>query len=460
MFRDYKILAYIDDKELQKKIGIILDFLDEPAITVDSNTWKDGCIDQEKLLTIIFSLKNNDAKELNIIKELHKFAPKVPIILLSNNSGIAKIKEDIKQKIVAVLSYNFAYAELLNALYQCQAVIEHNFNASNDDDNKSVYLFRSLVGKSPGVSKVRDLIEKVADTDANVLILGESGTGKEVVARNLHYYSKRKENEFVAINCGAIPTDLLESELFGHEKGAFTGAYTARKGKFEAANGGTIFLDEIGDMPKPMQVKLLRVIQERSFEKVGGNKKIEIDVRVIAATHRELPKEIKKGNFREDLYYRLNVFPIRVPALRDRIEDLPLLVNELLARISGQNRNTAKILEPTIEQLGIYNWPGNIRELANIIERLCIMYPNGIVDCKELPDRLKNISHEKDSYSNEYKYETKKSAIVPEREILYQAFISSAGDIDKTAKLLNLRKSSLRKKLEFYEIHPVVNISQ
>ncbi|NQY43490.1 MAG: sigma-54-dependent Fis family transcriptional regulator [Legionellales bacterium] len=337
--------------------------------------------------------------------------------MLSNKVNKDKLESEFSHKIVDVLPDCFTHSELLNVLYKCQTILE-NDSGTEDNHNKSVYLFRSLVGKSDSISKVRDLIEKVADTDASVLILGESGTGKEVIARNLHYFSKRKENPFVAINCGAIPADLLESELFGHEKGAFTGAHTSRKGKFEAANGGTIFLDEIGDMPKSMQVKLLRVIQERSFEKVGGNKQIQIDVRIVAATHQDLVEEINKGNFREDLYYRLNVFPIKVPALRNRIEDLPLLVSELLARIAGQNRNTAKILDTAIEQLGMYNWPGNIRELANVVERLCIMYPNGIVDIDDLPDRFKNITKSGSSSTEQYSDQGNKNTITPEREIL------------------------------------------
>ena len=200
-------------------------------------------------------------------------------------------------------------------------------------------LFRSLVGQSHGIKEVRHLIEQVSSTEANVLILGESGTGKEVVARNIHYHSARRNGPFVPINCGAIPPDLLESELFGHEKGAFTGAITSRKGRFELAEGGTLFLDEIGDMPMPMQVKLLRVLQERCFERVGGNTTIRVDVRVIAATHRDLETMINDKSFREDLYYRLNVFPIEMPALRDRKDDIPLLLQELMTRMESEGHS-------------------------------------------------------------------------------------------------------------------------
>ena len=199
------------------------------------------------------------------------------------------------------------------------------------------------VGNSERIQGVRDLVRQVAVTDANVLILGESGTGKEVVARNVHFHSQRRNGPFVPVNCGAIPGELLESELFGHEKGAFTGAISARQGRFEMAAGGTLFLDEIGDMPLSMQVKLLRVLQERTFERVGGNKTLKADVRIVAATHQNLEQLVAEGKFRTDLFYRLNVFPIEIPSLSERPEDLPLLVHEFIARMAAERRGTLKV---------------------------------------------------------------------------------------------------------------------
>jgi sigma-54 specific flagellar transcriptional regulator A len=233
------------------------------------------------------------------------------------------------------------------------------------------------------------LVEQVANSDATVLILGESGTGKEVVSRNLHYYSARRSKPFVPVNCGAIPSELLESELFGHEKGAFTGAITARQGRFELAEGGSLFLDEIGDMSLHMQVKLLRVLQERVFERVGSSKPITTNVRIIAATHRNLEEQIKSGQFREDLYYRLNVFPIEMPPLRERKEDIPLLVNELITRMEHEKRGSVRLTPQAVMALCSYHWPGNVRELANLIERLVIMYPFGIVDMHDLPEKFR-----------------------------------------------------------------------
>lgn len=236
---------------------------------------------------------------------------------------------------------------------------------------------------------MRHLIEQVSGTEANVLILGESGTGKEVVARNIHYHSTRRNGPFVPINCGAIPADLLESELFGHEKGAFTGAITARKGRFELAEGGTLFLDEIGDMPMPMQVKLLRVLQERCFERVGGNATIKVNVRVVAATHRNLDSMIDDQSFREDLYYRLNVFPIEMPALKERKDDIPLLLQELMTRMEAEGGQPICFTPRAINSLMEHDWPGNVRELANLVERMIILYPNSLVDVNHLPTKYR-----------------------------------------------------------------------
>ncbi|MBD3820851.1 MAG: sigma-54-dependent Fis family transcriptional regulator [Thiotrichales bacterium] len=248
-------------------------------------------------------------------------------------------------------------------------------------------LLISLVGNGPAMQKVKKLILQVAKTDATVLILGESGTGKEVVAQSLHRVSARSDKPFVPINCGAIPGELLESELFGHEKGAFTGAITARKGRFEMAEKGTIFLDEIGDMPLPMQVKLLRVLQERIYERVGGTRSLECDVRVIAATHRNLEDNISEGKFREDLFYRLNVFPIEMPALRERPEDIPDLFEFMFQKIKGMNREIPIISEMAMIALQNYSWPGNVRELGNLAERLSILFPGLTVDYDDLPEK-------------------------------------------------------------------------
>ncbi len=250
-------------------------------------------------------------------------------------------------------------------------------------------LFRSLIGKSESMQKVHKEIQQVATSDANVLILGDSGTGKEVVARNIHYFSNRSKKTFVPVNCGAIPPDLLESELFGHEKGAFTGAITSRQGRFSMAEGGTLFLDEIGEMTMAMQVKLLRVLEERVFERVGGTATIQADVRIIAATNRNLEEMVQQGDFREDLYFRLDVFPINLPALRERIEDLPLLIKELVTRLESTKQSSVRFTQDAVVAMSKYDWPGNVRELANQIERMSIKHPNGVVEETDLPGRIR-----------------------------------------------------------------------
>lgn len=262
-----------------------------------------------------------------------------------------------------------------------------SIQSDNSDGNRMQQtLLPNLVGSGSAMQQVKKLIHQVASTDASVLILGESGTGKEVVAQALHSISNRAEKAFIPINCGAIPGELLESELFGHEKGAFTGAITARKGRFEMAEKGTIFLDEIGDMPLPMQVKLLRVLQERIYERVG-NKSFECDVRVIAATHRNLEDNISEGTFREDLFYRLNVFPIEMPSLRERPEDIPELFEFMFKKIQDSGRDIPNLSETALIALQNYQWPGNVRELGNLAERLSILFPAAKVSYDDLPTK-------------------------------------------------------------------------
>ncbi|MGH8227406.1 MAG: sigma-54 interaction domain-containing protein [Steroidobacteraceae bacterium] len=248
---------------------------------------------------------------------------------------------------------------------------------------------RLPTGTSLAIRAVIGLIRQVAEYDSTVLILGESGTGKEVVARAVHDLSPRRQRPFVAVNCGAIPAELLESELFGHEKGAFTGAVTTRKGRFEIAEGGTLFLDEIGDMSPTMQVKLLRVLQERIFERVGNQVPLRCNVRIVAATHRNIEEAIARSAFREDLFHRLNVFPIEMPPLRERIEDLPLLVRDFIAANLAQGRGHVELAPRALAALGLHRWPGNIRELANLMERLSIVAAGRVADVANLPPRYR-----------------------------------------------------------------------
>ncbi|HEX7026365.1 MAG TPA: sigma-54 dependent transcriptional regulator [Gammaproteobacteria bacterium] len=332
----------------------------------------------------------------------------------------------------------------------------------------------SLEGCSRQVLRIQELIKKVAKTNANVLILGESGTGKEVAAREIHNCSLRRNRPFVPINCGAIPPDLLESELFGHEKGAFTGALTTRAGRFEMAEGGTLFLDEIGDMSLDMQVKLLRVLQERTFERVGSNKTRIADVRIIAATHRNLEERILENQFREDLYYRLNVFPIEMPSLRERVEDIPYLLESMLTRLKVE-RTVAKFSDEAIAVLQNYNWPGNIRELSNFVERMCILYPGEFIKVPQLPDKVfvphnqQNHLESSDSDCGLSPLNLIEHLVLPQEGVDLKEFLArlelhyiklalaqSEGVVARAAKFLNLGRTTLVEKLRKYDIDKVL----
>jgi sigma-54 specific flagellar transcriptional regulator A len=362
--------------------------------------------------------------------------------------------------------------ELLSSIIHKAQVFQESLQ-NHKQQSRPVELFRSLSGSSRATRQVNRMIEQVADSEATVLILGESGTGKEVVARKLHYHSVRRGRPFVPVNCGAIPGDLLESELFGHEKGAFTGAISARQGRFEMAEGGTLFLDEIGDMSMTMQVKLLRVLQERSFERVGSNKQIQSNVRIIAATHRDLEKAIENNDFREDLYYRLNVFPIEMPPLRNRVEDIPILVNDLISRIEQEKRGSVRLTPAAVAALCHYNWPGNVRELANLIERLAILHPFGVVDVVDLPDKFKPIGSFPESYDlpevslqGEEPGSTVNAPRLPssgldlkahlntlEQSLIQQALDEADGVVAHAAKRLHMRRTTLVEKLKKYGLH-------
>jgi sigma-54 specific flagellar transcriptional regulator A len=370
------MLLIESDAERVSQMQAVLAFVDGTEVVACSPAEWPAQIDNKALKAVLLGVGQADRLLAKIDSYLQQAERKLPLFVMSEEEGA--IAPD---GVLGLIPYPPRYNQLVTALHRANAYRDsrhtHGVGAAE--------LARVLVGKSAGMRQVRQLIEQVADSEANVLVLGDSGTGKEVVAKSLHYLSSRRDKPFVPVNCGAIPKDLLESELFGHEKGAFTGALTTRQGRFEIAEGGTLFLDEIGDMPMPMQVKLLRVLQERTFERVGSNKSISTNVRVIAATHRNLEENIAEGSFREDLFYRLNVFPIEMPALRQRPEDIPLLANELIVRLQKLGRGVFQLTPAAFASLCGYPWPGNVRELANLMERLAIMFNDGVVDYDDLP---------------------------------------------------------------------------
>lgn len=326
------------------------------------------------------------------------------------------------------------------------------------------YRLEQLVGASEPIQQVMEFVRKVADSDSTVMIQGESGTGKELVARMLHFNSLRKDRPLVPVNCGAIPENLLESELFGHEKGAFTGATHARMGRFELANGGTIFLDEIGEMSLPLQVKLLRVLQEREFERVGGNRTIHVDVRIVAATNQDLEMLVEERRFRKDLFYRLNVIPIVIPPLRERRSDIPLLIDHFLTRFNQSKRTEVSGLAPdALQLLTEYDWPGNIRELENMVERLVVLKKHGVLSFGDLPEKIArrpsgaelkeqfirfsedgiNLSREVEQY---------------EKHLIMEALRKANGVTSRAAQLLHLNRTTLVEKLKRKGVDPRSNL--
>jgi sigma-54 specific flagellar transcriptional regulator A len=381
---DAKVIV-IEPTELEANaLQALLRFLDlDPVHVRDLAELRQSvhCNTQE-CLAVIARKETVTALGSELVAQLRSMRQPLPVICISAD-GLPKIAESSSDLAWFHLETPVKQRRLSAVLNQAQNV------RSGHPTQPGSHRFRPS-GNSKAMRAVHRLIEQVAPFDTNVLILGESGTGKEMVARHIHELSGRTAHPFVPVNCGAIPADLLESELFGHEKGAFTGALTTRLGRFEFAEGGTLFLDEIGDMSLQMQVKLLRVLQERTFERVGSNKTIRCNVRIIAATHRDLDAAIIAGRFREDLYYRLNVFPLQMPPLRERLDDLSILIEHLVQRQGPSAGRPIRLDQSAMMCLSRNRWPGNVRELGNLLERLAILFPSQTITATDLPERYRN----------------------------------------------------------------------
>jgi len=478
MWRETKILLIDDDHDRRRDLAVILNFLSEDHLACSSSEWQEAVarLESSRVVNgVMLGDVSSKGGAVELIKQMGKWDENVPLMLIGEPAP-ADWPDDLRRRVLTSLEIPPSYNKLLDSLHRAQVYREMYDQAKSRGRQREPNLFRSLVGTSRAVQHVRQMMEQVADTEASVLILGESGTGKEVVARNLHYHSKRRQGPFVPVNCGAIPAELLESELFGHEKGAFTGAITARAGRFELAEGGTLFLDEIGDMPLPMQVKLLRVLQERTFERVGSNRTQNADVRIIAATHKDLEKMIEEGTFREDLYYRLNVFPIEMAPLRERVEDIPLLMNELISRMEHEKRGSIRFNSAAIMSLCRHDWPGNVRELANLVERMAIMHPYGVIGVMELPKKFRHVDDDDEQYATSLHDEMEERAaisapmVVPEAQamlpiegldlkeylgnleqgLIHQALEDAGGVVARAAERLRIRRTTLVEKMRKY----------
>ena len=473
MWRELKVLIIDDDNVRRKNLGGLLKFLGEPSLEASCGEWQQIAAQHDEedspIMGIVIGRCDNQTPIEDRIKDVLNWNAQVAVMVLDQSY---KVPDDNRNNIIGSLSYPPTYNEVIDNLHRCQRFYEAQARRRNQQTRRPIHLFRSLVGTSREIESVRNMMAQVAEKDVTVMIMGESGTGKEVVARNLHYNSDRRDKPFVPVNCGAIPAELLESELFGHEKGAFTGAISSRAGRFELAEDGTLFLDEIGDMPLNMQVKILRVLQERVFERVGSNKPQQTNVRVIAATHRNLEEMIEKGTFREDLYYRLNVFPIEMPSLRDRSEDIPLLLSELISRMESEERGSLRFNSGAILSLCRHPWPGNVRELANLVERMGIIHPYGVVGVQELPAKYRHVDVAEEEFESvassggdtnlvsmqdrallpEEGIDLKEYLTSLEKSLIQQALDDCGGVVARAAEKLTIRRTTLVEKMKKYEL--------
>jgi DNA-binding NtrC family response regulator len=490
----HKVLVVDDDKVLQQSVRQALEYHNFNVSVADNGKEAVKAIYGDKYDLVVMDVNMPEMDGIQALTEIKKHDPTVIVLILtaySNvNDAVKAVKEGAYNYLEKPISSENLVALIKRALKARSLVETTAFSAPMLSLGEEKTGENKFVGESSEMKKVFDVIWKLAQVNTPVLIRGESGTGKELVAKAIHFNGPRKDEKFVTINCGAISENLIESELFGHEKGAFTGADARKIGKFQFAEGGTLFLDEIGDISPGMQVKLLRVLQEKTFTPVGSNREIKVDVRIIAASHKPFEKMITDGSFREDLFYRLNVLPVYLPPLRERVSDIPLLVDYYIKFFNDVHNLKIKGLdEEAVKSLQAYKWPGNIRELRNVIEHSFIMESGDFISSNSLPSHLvasgkqeeedenpefidfegiKNSVLEKDDNeldeyqfsfatlddSNEVKLDFQKAKDQFEKEFINQALKMNKGKINQTALNANIPKKTLLRKIEKYSINP------
>jgi two-component system nitrogen regulation response regulator NtrX len=442
------ILVADDEKGIRDTLGRLLEYEKYKVLTAEDGEAALAVAQGEAVDLVLLDIKMPGMDGMEVLSRLHESRPDLPVVIISGHGTIQTAVEATRLGAFDFIEKPVDADRILlvirNGLERVKLVRE------NIDLRQKVQAQTAIIGEHPDMKSIMETLAKVAPTNARVLILGENGTGKELVARSIHEMSERAGEAFVEVNCAAIPEELIESELFGHEKGAFTGAVSRRIGKFEHADGGTLFLDEVGDMSHGAQAKVLRVLQESQFERVGGTETMKVDVRVIAATNKDLTKEVESGRFRDDLYYRLNVVPVVIPPLRERLSDLSLLVDHFLKQTATElGQRPKKVTKRAMDALREYNWPGNIRELRNLVERLVILTQGPTIDLANLPDLGPSKSVEQ-TYFEKTSYNDFREAM--EKDFFVQKLKTYGYNVSKTARKLGMQRSNLYKKLEKYDI--------
>ncbi len=446
-----KILIVDDEMILRESLAAWLERDGYYVSAVASGEEALDLISKESFDIVFLDLKLEGMDGIEVLARIKEIDPEIPIVMITAYGSITTAVEAMKKGASDYLLKPFEPDELsmlIEKILQSKATQLENLYLKETIKEKAK--FDKLLGQSSKMQEVFELIKRVAPIESTVLITGETGTGKELVARAIHSHSKRKDGPFVAINCGAIPEQLMESEIFGHEKGAFTDAKEQRKGKLELACGGTIFLDEVGELTLKMQVNLLRVLEEKSFYRVGGSKPISLDARVLAATNRDLKKGIEQGWFREDLYYRLNVFSISLPPLRERKEDIPLLAKHFLMEFSKEtNKHVEKISRQAMDLMMLYDWPGNVRELKNAIERAVVICQGKVIQPEDLPISTRMVDRKNQDEKLSLEGET-----LPLRELEKKYILNildkTKWNISLSAKILGIDRSTLYNKIKKY----------
>ncbi|WP_456441827.1 sigma-54-dependent transcriptional regulator [Caldithrix abyssi] len=447
---DFKILIIDDEPAQLISLKSFLQRRNYVVFTANSGTEGLNILKANSIDLVLTDYRMPDISGLEVVKATQKINPEIPVVVITAYSQIEEAVQVMKEGAFDYLSKPIdldALEVLIKKARERQYLISENKILR--EQLKERYRFQSIISQSGAMEAVLNMAGRVARSKATVLILGESGTGKELIARAIHYASDRADKPLVIINSAALSPNLLESELFGHEKGAFTGAIAQRIGRFEQADGGTLFIDEVGDLPMQTQVKLLRALQFGEFERVGGNKTIKVDVRVIAATNRDLEELIQKGEFREDLYYRLNVVTIHIPPLRERKSDIPVLIRHFIEKYARQNqKNVVGISKEAQDYLMRYHFPGNVRELENIIERAVVLARDEIITLEDLPQGL-TVQTERsilDPYDFSHPYEEKLAAF--ERVMIEEALKQKHGNQSQAARLLGISERHLRSRMQ------------